>query len=48
MACWRASCCWGVIEAMELIMLDMLGPIREWAAARGAEEEGDLAVLACC
>ena len=39
MACWKASCCWGVIEAMELIMLDtdIPGPIREWPA-RGAEE----------
>ena len=45
MACCRASCCWGVMEAMEDIMLDMLGPISEWAAARG-EEDGDLAVTA--
>lgn len=47
MACCSASCCWGVIEAMEDIMLVMLGLIREWAAARGAED-GDLAVLECC
>ena len=44
MACCSASCCCGVIEAMEFIMLDMLdmlGAISEWAAA----EDGDLAVL---
>ena len=43
MACCSASCCCGVMEAMELIMLDtdMPGPIREWAGVMGAED-GDL------
>ena len=46
-ACWSASCCWGVIEAMEDIMddarleADIPEPMREWAEPMEAEA-GDL------